>query len=369
MPTTGDSEVSLYFHIPFCSRKCPYCHFYVVPDKSDFKNLLLQALRLEWDKEFEKLKGKKIASIYFGGGTPSLFGPNALGEILNWIGNPHCEITLEANPEQITLSLMQEFASIGINRLSIGVQSLHDPTLQILGRTHSAQKAIDAIHHTAEAGISNITIDLMYEIPGQTVESWEHTLDQLSSLPITHLSLYNLTFEPETVFFKKKKKLDPLLPSPEANLAMLEAAVLRLEKIGLKRYEISAFAKPGFESHHNIGYWTGRPFIGFGPSAFSYWGGKRYRNILDLKKYALALKENRSPVDFEETLPHPANLHELCAIRLRLLEGVNTLDFPLDPTLFKRLQAKGWLHLEGSHARLTNQGLLFYDSVASEIVL
>lgn len=367
MPTTG--EASLYWHIPFCTRKCPYCHFYVAPDKADLKDLLLKALRLEWEREKEKLQGKKISSVYFGGGTPSLFGPKALGEILSWSGNPSCEITLEANPEQITLPLMQQFAAIGINRVSIGIQSLHDPTLQKLGRTHDAKKAIEAIHATSQAGISNITIDLMYEVPGQTLDSWNQTLSHLSSLPITHLSLYNLTFEPQTVFFKKREALKPLLPPPEASLEMLEAAVAHLERIGLKRYEISAFARPGFESCHNLGYWTGRPFLGLGPSAFSFWEGKRYRNIPDLKKYASALQANHSPVDFEETLPHPANLHELCAVRLRLLEGVDTRDYPIPPALFQRLQDRGWLSLVGSRARLTAQGLLFYDSVASEIII
>lgn len=361
--------MSIYFHIPFCTRKCPYCHFYVTANKTESKELLLHALRLEWELERSKLDGKKIVSIYFGGGTPSLFGPEALYKILKWIDPSDCEITLEANPEEITLPLMQAFAAIGINRVSIGVQSLHDPTLQTLGRKHSAQKAIDAILHTAAAGISNITIDLMYEIPGQTLESWQHTLTQLNSLPLTHLSLYNLTFEPETVFFKKKEKLSPLLPPPETNLAMLETAISHLEQIGLKRYEISAFAKPGLESRHNTGYWTGRPFLGFGPSAFSYWEGKRYRNISDLKKYASALEAHHSPVDFEETLSYPASLHELLAIRLRLLSGVDTRDFPIDPALYRHLVSKGWLSLEGTGARLTDLGLLFYDSVATEIVL
>jgi len=367
--TDSSDSLGIYFHIPFCTRKCPYCHFYVTADKADSKELLLRALRLEWEREHSKLDGKKIVSVYFGGGTPSLFGPEALGEILKWIEPSNCEITLEVNPEEITLPLMQAFAAIGINRVSIGVQSLHDPTLQMLGRKHSAQKAIDAILQTSQAGISNITIDLMYEIPGQTLESWQHTLSQLKNLPITHLSLYNLTFEPETVFFKKKEKLAPLLPPPEINLAMLEAAVSHLEQIGLKRYEISAFAKPGFASCHNTGYWTGRPFLGFGPSAFSYWEGKRYRNISDLKKYASALEAHRSPVDFEEALPYPASLHELLAIRLRLLEGVDTRDFPVDPALYHRLASKGWLSLESPRARLTALGLLFYDSVATEIVL
>lgn len=361
---------SLYFHIPFCSKKCPYCHFYVLPDKIEFKNLLLKSLRLEWEREKEKLSKTEVTSIYFGGGTPSLFGPDPLREILSWIHIPKtCEITLEVNPEEATPSLMHAFSSIGINRISIGVQSLHNPTLKMLGRKHSAQKAIDAIFMAAQSGIPNITIDLMYEIPGQTLESWEYTLSQLRALPIAHVSLYNLTFEPQTLFFKKKKELTPLLPPPETSLAMLQIATSHFTQLNLSRYEISAFAKSGFESRHNTGYWTGRPFLGFGPSSFSYWEGRRYRNICDLKKYATALENDLSPTDFEELLSYPANLHELLAIALRLTKGIDIGDFPVNPSLYEKLTAKGWLSIEGSHARLTELGLLFYDSVASEIVL
>lgn len=360
-------DASIYFHIPFCSKKCPYCHFYVLPDKADLKKKLLESLALEWKQNLSKLNDKNIVSIYFGGGTPSLFGPEAIGEILSWIPFPEsCEITLEANPHEITLPLMQQFAKAGINRVSIGVQSLDDVTLKILGREHSAKKAIESIELTSHAGISNISIDLMYEVPGQTIESWRKTLSH--SLPITHLSLYNLTFEPETVFFKKKKELTPLLPQPEQSLEMLQMAVSHLEKIGLERYEISAFAKKGFQSRHNIGYWTGRPFLGFGPSAFSYWEGKRFRNVAHLNKYAEALAEGRSPVDFEEKLLHPANLHELLAVRLRLLEGVDMRDFPVDPGIFDLLEKEQWLEKSEERAKLTEKGLLFYDSVGEAVV-
>lgn len=150
---------------------------------------------------------------------------------------------------------------------------------------------------------------------------------------------------------------------------MLNAAVSHLEKIGLKRYEISAFARPGYESRHNVGYWTGRPFLGLGPSAFSYWEGKRYRNVSDLKKYASDLEAGKLPVDFEEKLSPLAALHELLAVRLRLIEGVNMRNFPIDPSLVQRLVDKGWLEVQGFRARLTAQGLLFYDSVAEEIVI
>ncbi len=370
---------SLYFHIPFCRRKCPYCHFYVLPDKEEFKKQLLDALALEWQRQLPQLAGQEIASIYFGGGTPSLFGPAAIGTILNWVQSalklsPTCEITLEANPEDG--AKLASFAAVGINRLSLGVQSLHSPTLQLLGRNHVKNDAESALNAAYHAGIHNLSIDLMYDTPSQNLSSFEETLRALKDLPITHLSLYNLTIEPHTLFFKQKAELKPILPSPEQSLALLNTAVRELEALGLKRYEISAFAKDNCASLHNVGYWTARPFLGFGPSAFSYWKGKRMRNIAHLKRYAELLEQGKSPVDFEEELLYPDNLHELLAVELRLLRGVSLADFqkrhtPLPAETFQRLEklkAKGWLHEEEGRIRLSKEGLLFYDSVAAEII-
>lgn len=325
-----------------------------------------------------QLEGKNIVSIYFGGGTPTLIGPDSINRILSWIPNiaPDCEISLEANPEEITPILMQGMKKAGINRVSIGVQSLEDDSLKILGRSHNSKKAIAAINDTYNAGISNISIDLMYELPQQTLESWKSTLRQLNQLPITHLSLYNLTIEPNTSYFKRKKQLTPLLPLQETSLEMLQCAVSQFESMGLKRYEISAFAKEGKESKHNIGYWTARPFWGFGPSAFSYLDQKRSRNMAHLNRYASLLKEGKSPTDFSEQLPYPDNLHELLAVELRLVKGVDLDDFQkrhgqLPSETFEKMDAltqKGWLEMMGKNVRLTNSGLLFYDTVAVELI-
>jgi oxygen-independent coproporphyrinogen-3 oxidase len=368
MPTTG--EISLYFHIPFCRRKCPYCHFYVTLQDKRLHKTLLDALRLEWDLQRNKIQDKKVVSVYFGGGTPFLIGPEAIKEILHWIHPPvEAEITLEANPEDVTLEAMQAFAKAGINRVSLGIQSLSDDLLKVLGRHHSAGQAKEAVLATRQAGISNITIDLMYEIPTQTLASWRNTLDQVQSLPITHLSLYNLTIEPQTVFYKRRSDLIPLLPSSEDSLTMLNLAVEQLNRMGLKRYEISAFAREGHIARHNIGYWLGRPFLGFGPSAFSYFEGKRLRNFCDLKKYAAHLETRRSPVDFEEQLSPLASLHERLAVKLRMLEGVDKGEFPVDEALYQKLKNQGWIEIKGPRIQLSDQGLLFYDSVAEEIVL
>ncbi len=359
---------SIYFHIPFCNKKCPYCHFYVIPNNPKHKQELLEGLLLEWEQVRDQLANFNIISIYFGGGTPTLFGPHPIQTILEKIGVPNgCEVTIEANPEDVTVELMQGYKQAGVNRVSIGVQSLQDDSLNVLERTHNAQKAIDAIWDTYHAGITNISIDLMYELPDQTPESFEKTLQQLKSLPITHLSLYNLTIEPHTAFYKRPLKL----PSDAENFTMHNMAVSQIEKIGLKRYEISAFAKPGFESRHNVGYWTARPFLGLGPSAFSYFKGKRYRNCANLSKYLAALRSGESPVDFEEALPYPQNVHELLAVELRLLRGVDLTRFNLPEKtkiVLDRLIKEKYLTLDRETLRLSEKGLLFYDTVASEII-
>ncbi len=384
MATTGDllEPFSLYIHIPFCSKKCPYCHFYVTKEEEAEKDLLLRALLEEWQTVLPLLSHKKIVSIYFGGGTPLLFSPVRIHALLSKIFSsglavdPAVEITLEANPEGVTPFLMEQFRAAGINRVSLGVQSLDDECLKILGREHNAKRAELAVLDTFDAGIKNISIDLMYDIPHQKVDRWRGELKNLKNLPLSHLSLYYLTFEPETPFFRKQAILKAFVPQEEESLQLLETAVALFEEIGLFRYEVSAFAKEGFSSKHNLGYWTARPFLGLGPSAFSYWEGKRFRNIPHLKKYASLLAEGKSPVDFEERLLGPSHLAELLAVELRLLEGVNLKSFQKKhgtlPSFFfehfQSLEKKGWLKTVGDKIALSAQGLLFYDSVAAEII-
>ncbi|MCB1074595.1 MAG: radical SAM family heme chaperone HemW [Simkania sp.] len=367
--------ISLYFHIPFCQKKCPYCHFFVVPMQDQSHAAFQQALLKEWELRLPLIQKHEITSLYFGGGTPSL-APGVIETLLERAAllklSPNCEITVEANPEQITSELIRRFKTMGVNRLSVGIQSLDEELLKVLGRGHTAEEGIKAVETIAQEGIENITIDLMDELPHQTLESWENTLDRATQLPITHLSLYNLTFEKNTVFTKNEKKLRPHLPPIETCTQMLEMACSKLEASGLKRYEISAFAKEGYEAIHNTGYWTGRPFLGFGPSAFSFWDGKRFQNVCHLKRYSEILNQGKVPVGFEECLPYPANLHEQLAVHLRLHRGVNLRTFPLPSTakpILEKLQNEGFILQNDHQICLTEKGRLFYDSVAEEIIL
>lgn len=379
MSKTGD--IGLYFHVPFCSRKCPYCHFFVLPDDLGHKASFLRALHAEWDLRKAALTHHRVVSIYLGGGTPTKLTPHEIAILLDRVAKdaslaPDCEITLEANPEDVTEERMRAYAQAGVNRVSLGVQSLVDTELQQLGRQHTAAQALQAVHTCHTAGLNNLSIDLMFELPYQTLTSWRHTLHALQDLPITHLSLYNLTIEPHTLFFKKRKALEATRPNSEERLTLLQEALTHLDNLGLKRYEVSAFAREGTQARHNSGYWLGRPFLGLGPSAFSYWEKKRFSNHAHFQRYLDALQENRLPIGFQEELPYPRDVQELFAVQLRLLTGVHLPSFeaqhaPLPATLhttLHTLRERGWLHQEAQTWQLTEEGLLFYDSVAVEII-
>jgi len=325
-----------------------------------------------------QIRGQKIVSIYFGGGTPALIGPEAIATILSWIPNRlhDIEITLEANPENVTIDLMKAYAAAGINRVSIGVQTLDDTLLLKLNRTHNADKAQEAIHSTFEAGITNISADLMYDLPTQNLTIWESTLKSVKDLPLTHISLYNLTIEPNTTFFKYKKTIETQMPDGEMSLSMYQMARDHLTKAGFHQYEISAFAKENRHSNHNIGYWIGRPFLGLGPSAFSYWEGRRFRNVANLQQYSEMLFQGQLPIDFEEELSPDKKVRELLAVNLRLMHGVDLEQFQVQhgalneeiKNTLRECCDEGYLSWSESVIKLTERGVLFYDSVASELV-
>lgn len=357
-PTTGENSV--YIHLPFCKKKCDYCHFYVLPDKESDKIRLHDALK----KEIALISlPPKLKSLYFGGGTPALYGPERIAELVKLLP-PAEEVTLEANPDGVGEALIRRYQEAGINRVSLGIQTFDLKQLVTLGRTHTASQAEAAVHKIKAAGIDNISIDLMYDLPGQTLEDWEATLKRAAALPITHLSLYNLTIEPGTVFFKIRNELEKSIPDPETSLAFYHLAQKILEEAGLMQYEISAFAKPGYYSKHNTGYWLARPFYGLGPSAFSYLEGRRYRNIAHLKRYAEALDRGELPIDFEEKLDPEAHERELFLIALRLLQGAEI------PSFHKELipLAQAGLITVTDRVRLTPRGITLYDSIAAEIV-
>lgn len=378
-------EISLYFHFPFCKRICPYCHFYVSKAPTDpsqnWQREFLDSLLLDLKLHQKDLEGKKLRSVYFGGGTPSLFEARAFQEILSAIEQTlplltNTEVTLEANPETISEASLDSFQKAGINRLSLGVQSLEDYELLRLGRGHASSKALEAIALIQKSGLKNFSLDLMMETPGQTLASWERTLDRICEINPPHLSLYNLVIEPGTVYAKQEKRLRKQMVDNQVATKMLEKACKAFEQVGLCRYEISAFSHKDRESIHNTGYWRGRDFIGFGPSAFSFFEGKRLQKHCDLALWSQDIKKGSLGWGLIDTPTQDVRQAELLAVHLRLTCGVDLESFQtrwgsLPQKLLETLEELcnlGWIEKKNSTIRMSPQGMLFYDRLASELM-
>lgn len=373
------SELSIYIHVPFCKKKCPYCHFASVLDTPHGRAEYVEALLCEVDISATHLGDRTIRSVYFGGGTPFLIGPDALSTILQKIGpftHTEVEITIEANPDCIEKDSLEGYRAVGVNRLSIGAQSFNDEELQRLCRPHTSRDNIAAVEKAIETGFSNISLDLMYDLPHQTLPHFEHSLHTACRLPITHLSLYNLTIEPNTAWFRKKESLQKQMPTSDESAAMYSAAMDIARSYGFMQYEISAFAKNGFHSIHNSGYWQGREFIGFGPSAFSFIGGIRFSNTSDVSAYVDAIRKGLSPIDFKDSLSPKERLREMAAVGLRMNEGIDisllerrygSTDEPLRDKLNSLANEELLVFNSGRYA-LTERGRMVYDSIAVELI-
>ncbi len=381
---------SIYIHIPFCSKKCPYCHFYVIKDalneRSELqKEALLASLIGELYLIKESLSpSKKIVSIYWGGGTPSLFGPKRiekfhkkLYDLFPLTISQDIEITLEINPDSASKTLLEEYREAGINRISMGAQSFDDTELSMLGRTHTGERTRQTIEWSQGAGLKNISIDLMYDLPSQTLEMWESNLQTAFSLPITHLSLYNLTIEPKTQFFRIREELEKRRPSDEISREMYLVAQKVAREKQFEQYEISAFAKPNYQSRHNVGYWTGREFYGFGPSAYSFMKGIRFSNSTNINRYMKTIESGLLEHDNIDEVTPEKRIRELFCVGLRLFAGVSlnhlisqyaeflAADFY---TALNDLIDMRYIVKNEDRYLLTEEGRLVYDTVASCLI-
>jgi oxygen-independent coproporphyrinogen-3 oxidase len=307
----------LYIHIPFCEHKCIYCDFYslapAVPSDQDQSQTtmiarFLACLDHEIDLQGEKFKSDDAyQTVFFGGGTPSLLAPAAVGKILKKLSakfsiHPDAEITLETNPGTVDVQKLKKFRDAGINRLSVGIQSFHDGDLRFLTRIHSSETARSCIRDAFEAGFEDVSIDLIFSLPRQTPERWRFNLEQAVALRPTHLSCYSLIVEPGTPLFSmvRNKLITPR--EPEADAGLYLSTIEFLSEHGYRQYEVSNFAKPGFESRHNKNYWNHTPYLGFGPSAHSYKDRKRWWNISDLGLYSEMLERGQLPLAGSEDL-------------------------------------------------------------------
>ena len=361
----------IYIHVPFCERKCPYCAFYSVPKNGQLVDKYLDTLVREMASVKDNVQAD---TIYFGGGTPPLLGAENIARVISLLDKQidltSPEITVECNPNSITPDVLKTLRSAGVNRLSVGVQSLDDRELRFLGRLHNALQAEQTIENALSAGFENISADLMLGIKGQTAASVEKAVSRLEALGVKHISVYMIKTEPGTPFDSDAVRASL---SDEDDLSELYLSVVKsCEAHGFPQYEISNFSRLGFESRHNLKYWLCEEYLGFGPSAHSYFGGVRYRNADTLDGY--------SSSDFGRavTEPSPDRAEEYVMLGLRLNRGISlvkaaSLGFGEEwrvnaVSLAQRLGSNELCIFDGDRLSLTSKGMLVSNSVIGKLI-
>lgn len=316
----------IYIHIPFCRKVCFYCDFHFTVSLRN-KNRVLLSVQKELEERKEYLQGEEVETVYLGGGTPSVLSIAEVDQLLSVInknypvsGNP--EVTLEANPDDLTYEYLVGLKNIGINRLSIGIQSFWDHHLSWMNRRHNAEKAENCIHTARRAGFNNINIDLIYGLPQMTLNEWNFNLDKFFRLEIPHLSAYHLTIEPKTVFGVKKKRGQLSEIDENSSVAFFEVLLERMDQNRYQHYEISNFAKDEHYSRHNLGYWFHKKYLGAGPSAHSFDGTSRRWNTRIHQEYLTFLNEGK-PYFEEEQLSLEERFNDYILTRLRTSWGIN----------------------------------------------
>ncbi|QNA43955.1 radical SAM family heme chaperone HemW [Lacibacter sediminis] len=371
----------IYIHIPFCRQACNYCNFHFSTSlhyKNDFVQALLKEIELQAKANY--LQGQTIETIYFGGGTPSILQIDELQQIMQqlhqyFIIDSSAEITLEANPDDVTDEKLKGWKQLGLNRLSIGIQSLFEEDLRWMNRAHTADEAKQVISKARAAGFDSFTVDLIYGTPGLTDEKWLYNLNWVLQQNINHLSCYALTVEEKTPLDKQIRQHQKQDVDPEQQSRQFLILMDHLQQAGFEHYEISNFAKPGYRSKHNSSYWKGVHYLGLGPSAHSFNGVSRQWNIANNQLYIQSL--NQGIVSFEkEELTATQQLNEYIMTSLRLMEGCDlnyiSQKFGGDKSSQLKTEAapyasKGLLMNTNDHLILTKEGKLFADSIASDL--
>ncbi len=376
----------LYIHVPFCRARCRYCSFHslaIGKMNSSTSSLLRQyvdTLFLELALWGDRLGRPQVGSVFFGGGTPSLLPAGVIGAVLDRASRAFklakgAEITLEGNPESLLEpGYMSDLLRAGVNRLSVGVQSLHDPDLRLLGRIHGPREAVHTVMAARVAGVQNINLDLIWGLPGQRVRMWLRMLKEVLQLRPEHLSLYGLSLEPGTPLEEAFARKEFELP-PERDLAHMyvEGAEL-LESAGYIHYEISNFARMGFQCRHNLGYWEGQEYLGFGPSASSTVGGRRWTNPPSALEWTAAVKSG-APDAEAEILSPTTRVLELIMLRLRTARGLRVKAyreltgrhfFSDHKQLIQALHERGLIRIRDGYLRLTRSGMLVSDSILAK---
>lgn len=370
----------IYIHIPFCKTRCIYCDFYSTT-KSNLTNDFIQALCKEIKMRKDYLKGEPVETIYFGGGTPSQLSLQDFQKIFQTINEIYAtsscnEITLEANPDDLTPQYLDQLSQLPFNRISIGIQTFNDPILKLLKRRHTSSQAVEAVAKARETGFKNISIDLMYGLPGETEETWQKDLKQAIALKPEHISAYHLIYEKGTPIYKMLHKQQVKEVDEEKSILFFTQLTQQLAKAGYKQYEISNFCLPDKYSCHNTSYWQGVKYLGCGPSAHSFDGKTREWNISSLTQYIKGIEENNR-IHTTELLDTNTLYNELIITSMRTCWGLSLeklseafgkeyYDYCLKAA--NKYIVGNLLEIENNHLKLTSKGLFVSDGIMSDLL-
>lgn len=374
--------VGLYIHIPYCLHKCGYCDFNSHPENAAERERYVPALIDEIRHYAPRLEGRRVATIFFGGGTPTTLPAGDQIRVLKACRRyfdvaDDAEITTEANPSTVETENLKCLRAAGINRLSVGVQSFDADELQALDRVHSVEEIHQTVERARRAGFDNLSLDLMFALPGQTRERWQDNLEQAIAKNPEHLSAYNLTIEPGTAFHKLHEAGTLTLPSEDFQLELYQYSIERLAQAGYEHYEISNFAKPGCESRHNTLYWENGEYLGLGAGASSYLDGVRFKNFNTPSYYIERVKSGGHAVQTEEALDARRAMGETLMLGLRLKRGVSIPKFEqrfqvafekVFGSVVERLREQELVSVHGDRLALSTRGLYLADSVILEFI-
>ena len=376
------APLGIYVHVPFCRSKCQYCDFYSLTAKDDkLIDNYLTAICDHIKESGELTPGYRVDTIYFGGGTPSFLGADALATILtairrNFDVDANAEITFEANPDSVSDKLLGRLRAEGFNRVSLGVQCDDDELLKKLGRPHDYAQAVSAAQRIRKAGFKNLSVDLMYGLPNQTLKGWKDTLERVLTMNPEHISCYALKVEEGTPMYDYREFLN--LPSEDVQADMYLAAVEILRGKGFRQYEISNFARKGLYSRHNMKYWTGGEYLGFGPNDSSDFGGRRFVIVRDLQAYVDGIKNGGEVLQEVDEVPLRERAGEYLMLRLRTISGINRAEYerkfllPFDgiEEALKKSQSLGYAVCSSEGRwRLTPKGYLISNDIITDLLL
>lgn len=370
---------AVYVHVPFCRAKCRYCDFFSISHDALQAGRFIHAARKELRANLSSLQ-LPLASVFFGGGTPTVLGPDLLAELLATFApliDSHTEFSVEANPGTVDAALAGVLVRHGVNRVNLGAQSFDEIELKLLGRIHNRRQITDAVLALRTAGITNLGLDLIYGLPGQTVETWQSSLQQAMDLGIDHLSCYALSYEPGTPLAEDLRDGRISEMPDERQKECYYAAIDAAGRAGLEHYEISNFARPGRQCRHNLTYWHNEPYLGIGPAAAGYIQGRRQTNTADLGAYVSAIENGHSAAQTAETLAGRQLMGETLMLALRLREGVGRADFqarfgadPLDvfPESLGRYRNLGAVIVEQGRIFIAGDYLFVADTILADLI-